>query len=62
MLYYPPGTTDSDHFYSPDGKFLTVSLTLETNERLLEKLNFFEYSTDFNDDKIARCLAAPSLR
>jgi AraC family transcriptional regulator len=41
MLYYPAGTTHSDHFYTAGGKFLTVSLTSETNTKLLEEIKFF---------------------
>jgi len=53
MLYYPAGTTHGDHFYTAGGKFLTVSLTSETNRKLLEEINFFDYSIDFNDAEIA---------
>src|SRR5215207_340296 len=41
MLYYPAGTTHRDHFYTAgERRFLTVSLTLETNKKLLEEINF----------------------
>ncbi len=54
MLYYPAGTTHSDHFNSPGGKFLTVSLTSETNEELIKEINFFDYSLDFSNGEISR--------
>lgn len=54
MLYYPPGTTHSDHFNSPGGKFLTVSLTPETNRELIKEINFFDYSLDFSNGEISR--------
>ena len=52
MLYYPAGTNHSDHFASAGGKFLTISLTSEINEKLPEEINFFDYSLDFNDAEI----------
>ena len=49
MLYYPIGTTHRDHFYTEgERRFLTVSLNSETNRKLLEEINFIDYSTDFN--------------
>ncbi|HKQ50784.1 MAG TPA: AraC family transcriptional regulator [Pyrinomonadaceae bacterium] len=54
MLYYPAGTTHSDHFYSAGGKFLTISLTLEANRRMLGEMNFSEYPLDFKDGEISR--------
>ncbi len=53
ILYYPAGTTHSDHFYTPGGKFLTVSLTSETSRKLIEEMNFGDHSTDLNDSEIA---------
>ncbi|HEY0408156.1 MAG TPA: AraC family transcriptional regulator [Pyrinomonadaceae bacterium] len=53
MLYYPAGTTHSDHFYSQGGKFLTVSLTLEANKRMVEEINFLDYAVAFNDVEIS---------
>lgn len=54
MLYYPAGTTHDDHFNSAGGRFLTVSLTPDTNSKLLEEINFIDYSMDFNDAAIFR--------
>ena len=53
MLYHPAGTTHDDHFYSAGGRFLTVSLTSETNRKLLEEIKFVDYSIDFSDGEIA---------
>lgn len=53
VLYYPAGTTHSDRFQTTGGKFLTVSLTPETNEVLLEGVNFFDYSKDFLHPEIS---------
>lgn len=54
MLYYPAGTTHSDHFSSADGSFLTVSLTPETNKELLKEIRFFDFSVNFNHRDISR--------
>jgi AraC family transcriptional regulator len=49
MIYYPAGTTHRDHFYKEgERRFLTVSLTSETNKKLIEEINFIDYSLDFN--------------
>ena len=54
MLYYPAGTTHRDHFYTEgERRFMTVSLTSETNRKLLEEVNFIDYSTDFNCPEIS---------
>lgn len=54
MLYYPAGTTHRDHFYKAgERRFLTVSLTSETNKNLLEEINFVDYSMDFNCAEIS---------
>jgi AraC family transcriptional regulator len=54
MLYYPAGTTHRDHFYTKgERRFVTVSLTSETNKKLLEEINFIDYSTDFNCAEIS---------
>lgn len=53
MIYYPAGTTHGDHFQTTGGRFLTVSLTSETNKRLLEEINFFDYSVDFHNGEIS---------
>lgn len=55
MLYYPAGTTHRDRFYTEgERRFMTVSLTSETNRKLLEEINFIDYSTDFNCAEILR--------
>lgn len=49
MLYYPAGITHRDHFYSAgERRFLTVSLTSETNTRLLKEISIIDYSVGFN--------------
>jgi AraC family transcriptional regulator len=53
MLYYPAGTTHSDHFQTAGGRFVTISLTAETNQKLLEEIKFLDYSIDFNDGEIS---------
>lgn len=54
MLYYPAGTTHRDHFYTEgERRFMTVSLTSEINRKLLEEINFIDYSTDFNCPEIS---------
>ena len=54
MLYYPAGTTHRDHFYRAcERRFLTVSLTPETNRKLLEEINFIDHSVDFNSAEIS---------
>lgn len=53
MLYHPAGTTHDDHFCSAAGKFLTISLTPDTNKKLLEEIKFFDYSTNFEDGEIS---------
>jgi AraC family transcriptional regulator len=54
MLYYPAGTTHRDHFYTlGERRFLTVSLTSETNKRLLEEIKFIDYSIDFSGVEIS---------
>jgi AraC family transcriptional regulator len=53
MLYHPAGTTHDDHFCTAGGKFLTVSLTTETNKKLLAEIKFLDYSTDFKDSEIS---------
>lgn len=53
MLYYPAGTTHADHFYHHDGKFLTVSLTLEASRRFLGEMKFSESPVNFKDVEIA---------
>jgi AraC family transcriptional regulator len=53
MIYYPAGTTHRDHFYTAgERRFLTVSLTSETNKKLLEEINFIDYSIDFKSVEI----------
>ncbi len=53
MLYYPAGTTHRDHFYkAEERRFLTISLTSETNKNLLEEINFIDYSREFNNLEI----------
>jgi AraC family transcriptional regulator len=54
MLYYPAGTTHNDHFNSAGGKFLTVSLTPESNRELIKEINFFDYSLDFSNQEISQ--------
>lgn len=52
-LYYPAGTTHSDHFYTAgERRFLTVSLNPEMNRRLLEEIGFIDYSVAFNSAEI----------
>jgi AraC family transcriptional regulator len=47
-LYYPAGTTHCDHFYTAgERRFLTVSIHSETNKKLLEEINFIDYSVAF---------------
>jgi AraC family transcriptional regulator len=54
MLYYPAGTTHSDHFHTRgERRFLTVSLTSETNKRLLEQIKFIDYAIDFSGVEIS---------
>lgn len=53
MIYYPVGTTHSDHFYSRGGKFLTISLTPEVNRRVLGLTSFFDYAVEFKDAGIS---------
>jgi AraC family transcriptional regulator len=54
MLYYPAGTTHRDHFYTAGERlFLTVSLTSETNKKLLEEINFIDHSIDFKSVEIS---------
>lgn len=53
MLYYPAGTTHADHFQTTGGRFLTVSLTSETNKKMLEEMKFFDCSVNFNDHEIS---------
>jgi AraC family transcriptional regulator len=54
MIYYPAGTTHRDHFYTlGERRFLTVSLTSETNKKLLEEIKFIDYSTDFSSVEIS---------
>jgi AraC family transcriptional regulator len=53
-IYYPAGTTHSDHFYTAgERRFLTVSLRPETNKKLLEEINFIDYSVVFNSLEIS---------
>jgi AraC family transcriptional regulator len=54
MLYYPAGTTHRDHFYTEgERRFMTVSLTSETNKNLSQEINFIDHSTDFNCAEIS---------
>ena len=56
MLYYPAGTTHCDHFYTEgERRFVTVSLTSETDKKLSKEINFIDYSIDFNCAEIS-CL------
>lgn len=51
-LYYPGGTTHRDHFCTTDGRFLTISLHPETNEKWLKDIRFLDYSLNFHDREI----------
>lgn len=54
MLFYPAGTTHRDHFYTEgERRFMTVSLTSETTQKLSEEIKFIDYSMDFNCQEIS---------
>lgn len=54
ILYYPAGTAHRDHFYNVgERRFMTVSLTSETNKQLLEEIKLTDYSMGFNDLEVS---------
>jgi AraC family transcriptional regulator len=56
IIYYPAGTTHRDRFCErEERRFLTVSLTSETNKKLHNEIKFVDHSVDFNNPEIS-CL------
>jgi AraC family transcriptional regulator len=53
MLYYPAGTTHSDKFHSPEGQFLTISLSPKSKVWDSDDVSLLDYAMKFGDNELS---------